>query len=139
MSASRGTGVAIAASVRPAAAITAAIVRLCNRRPMPEILACGTGKKKTERSAFQRFRGHDLDPETTKAHVSALGGGQQADRGNPEVLQDLGAKPDFAPLPGAGRIRFGIASMRDFSHRNAGRTVAQIDDDAAPVSLEALE
>jgi hypothetical protein len=46
---------------------------------MPEILARGTGKKKTEGSAFQRFRGNNLDPEAAKAHVSALGGCQQSD------------------------------------------------------------
>jgi hypothetical protein len=43
------------------------------------MLACGTGKKKACRSAIDRFGRHDLDAETTKAHISALAGSQQTD------------------------------------------------------------
>ena len=41
----------------------------------------------------------DLDAEAAETHVSALAGGEQADRGDAEVLEDLRAEPDLAPLP----------------------------------------
>src|SRR5450756_3121186 len=88
------------------------------------------------RLAFQRFGPHDLDAEAAEADISALAGGEQPDRGNTDVLEDLRAQADLAPLPRARGVGAGVALMRDFRHRHAGGAVTQIDDDAAAGGLE---
>src|SRR5262249_32058945 len=42
---------------------------------------------------------HDLNPEAGEADIGELGGSQQPDRGDAQILGDLGAEPDLAPLP----------------------------------------
>src|SRR4029453_7359391 len=44
---------------------------------------------------------HDLDPEAREPDIGEPGRGQQADRGDAQILENLGAKPDLAPLPRA--------------------------------------
>src|SRR5206468_9566408 len=46
----------------------------------------------------------DFNAKAGQADVGEFRRGQQPDRGNAEVLQDLRAEPDLAPLLGAGRI-----------------------------------
>src|SRR5690348_7693084 len=102
------------------------------------MLACGIGEKKAGPSAFQRFRRHDFDAETAEADISALARGQQADRGNAEILEDLRAQADLAPLLRARSIRAGV-TVRDVGDRNAGSAVAQVDDHTAPSLFEACQ
>jgi hypothetical protein len=56
-------------------------------RPLPDRFACG-----------------DLDAEAREAHIMVIGRGQQADRGNAEVFQDLRTEANFAPLMLARRL-----------------------------------
>src|SRR5689334_9439574 len=97
----------------------------------------GVRGKKCDRaaagSAFERLGRRDLDAEAAEADIRALAGGEQPDRGDAEVFQDLGAEADLAPLPRARRLGPGRRLLRDFGHRHAGGAVAQIDDDAAAV------
>jgi len=92
----------------------------------------------TQYQAFQRLGGDDLDAEAADADIGALAGGQQADRGNAEVAQDLRAEADLTPLPRARGLRAGVA-VRNLGHRHTGGAVSQIDDDAAAFRLEARE
>src|SRR5258708_6077694 len=47
----------------------------------------------------------DLDAEAREAHIVVIGRGQQADRGNAEILEDLRAEADLAPLALTRRFR----------------------------------
>src|SRR6185312_1599495 len=89
-------------------------------------------------SAVQLLRAGDLDAEAAQAHVGSLRGGEQFDRGDAEVLQDLRTEADLAPLPRARGFRACVA-VRDFRDRHAGGAVAQIDDDALTGRLEMFE
>src|SRR5262245_32393896 len=50
-------------------------------------------------SAIERLGSDDFDAEAGKADISPLARGEEADRGNAEVAQNLRAQSDFAPLP----------------------------------------
>src|SRR5690348_13846022 len=79
---------------------------------------------------FQSLVGDDLDAETGQSLVVVHRGSQVDDRGDTEVAQDLRTDADLAPLPVAvGLRRLGLAER---SHWNAGSTIAQIDQHAAP-------
>src|ERR1700719_3184890 len=54
---------------------------------------------------LQRLGRDDLDAEAGEPDIGALGRGQQPDRGDPEVFEDLRAEADLAPLPAAGGLR----------------------------------
>src|SRR5262249_56269006 len=56
---------------------------------------------------------HDLDPEAREPDIGEPGRGQQADRGDAQILENLGAKPDLAPLPRARDLGAGRARLRD--------------------------
>ena len=60
-------------------------------------------------SALQRFGAHDFDTEAAKSNVSASARGEEANRGNAEVLENLRTEADFAPLSRAGRIGSRVA------------------------------
>src|SRR5581483_1142666 len=66
----------------------------------------------SQASAVERLGRHDLDAEAAEADIGALRGGEQADRGDVEVAQDLRAEADLAPLPRARGFRAGVA-VRD--------------------------
>src|SRR5262245_5134504 len=131
-------GAADAASARPAAATAATTERLRNHRLMPRMLACGTDEKKADGSAFQRFRCHDFDPETAQPDIGALTRRQQADRGNAEILEDLRAQADFAPLLRTCRIRPRV-TMWNVGDRNAGGAITQVYNHAASGFLESRQ
>src|SRR5262245_2939178 len=82
---------------------------------------------------------HDLDPEAREPDIGEPGRGQQADRGDAQILENLGAKPDLAPLPRARDLGAGRARLRDGMRGHTRRPVAQKDDDAATFLLEALQ
>src|SRR5690606_9336518 len=76
----------------------------------------------------------DLDAESFQTHEVALALGPKADRGNPQVLQDLRAQPDFPPF-GLALDGLGMAfAIRDpvpaIFVRDADRALAQIDEDS---------
>src|SRR5205814_4622177 len=50
------------------------------------------------KSPFEVFRRLNLNPESGKPNIGELRGGQQPDRGNAEVFEDLRAEADLAPL-----------------------------------------
>src|SRR5262249_58608203 len=56
-----------------------------------------------------------------------------------EVLEDLRAEPNLAPLPRARNLGAGRGRLRNGMRRHARRAVAQKDDDAAALVLEALQ
>src|SRR5690348_18431423 len=87
-------------------------------------------------SAVYRLRCDNFDAESRKTDISPFGGGQQPDRGNPQILENLRAKTNFAPLARAGGVGSGVTFMRDIRDRNPRRAVPQIDDDAASRLLE---
>src|SRR5262249_30279449 len=82
---------------------------------------------------------HDLNPEPGETDIGELGGSQQADRGDAQVLENLRAQPDLAPLPRARDLRAGRARLGDGMRGHTCRPVAQKDDDAATFLLEALQ
>src|SRR5262249_26296913 len=82
---------------------------------------------------------HDLDPEAREADIGELGGGQQADRGDAQILENLGAEPDLAPFARARDLAPGRARLRDGMRGPPRRPVAQKDDDTATFLLEALQ
>src|ERR1700722_18284595 len=89
-------------------------------------------------SRVDRLDRGDLDAEAGKTDIGAWIVGAQPDRGDPEVAQDLRAQSDFAPL-GLARVigadRVSAAQIR----RNSRRAVAQIDERATPLGLEAAQ
>src|SRR6202790_543065 len=86
---------------------------------------------------FKLFIGDDLDAEAGQSLVVVHRRGQIADRGDTEIAQDLRADADLAPLPVA--IGFGGFLFRQRRYRNAGRTVAQVNQYAATGILETFE
>src|SRR5262249_10915931 len=81
------------------------------------------------------FSRSDLDSKAGQTDIGAFRRGQQSDRGDAEILENLSAKPDLAPLLRAGR--FGAA--RDGMGGDAGCAIAQEYDDAAAFALETLQ
>src|SRR5437763_741893 len=71
----------------------------------------------------------DFDAEAGEADIMAFAGGDEADRMDAEVAQDLSAKPDVAPhlLARGGTARLLALHMAD---RYARRSLAQIDEHA---------
>ena len=57
----------------------------------------------------------------------------------PEILENLGAEPDLAPLPRARNLGTGRARLRDGMGRHPRGTVAEEHDDAAAFLLEPLQ
>src|SRR5260370_8393672 len=82
---------------------------------------------------------HDLDAKPRKADIGELGGGEQADRCDAQVLENLGAQAHLAPLPRARHFGPGRARLRDGVRGHTRRAIAQEDDYAAPFLLEALQ
>src|SRR6266446_674618 len=70
-----------------------------------------------------RLGGDDLNAEARETHIVVVGRGQQANRGNAEVFEDLRAEADFAPLPLARGFRPVVAVLRQRRYRHAGRAV----------------
>src|SRR5262249_58250485 len=91
------------------------------------------------KTSIQAFRRYDLDSEAGKPHIGESAAGEQADRGDAEILEDLRAESDLAPLPRAGLLRRGGAGLRDGMRGHSGGAVAQEDDHAAAFLLEALQ
>src|ERR1700731_4000109 len=90
----------------------------------------------------ERLRRHDLDAEAGEPDIAVLRRGDEADRRDAEVLEDLRAEPDLAPLALALGLRAAIALfavLRDCRHRHADRAVAQEDEHALPLALEMLQ
>src|SRR5262245_14637820 len=87
--------------------------------------------------SVQAFRPHNLDPEAGEPDIGELAPGDETDRGNTEVFEDLRAEPDLAPLPRARLFRADMAGLRDRMRRHAGGAVAQKHEDAAALSLKA--
>ncbi len=77
-----------------------------------------------------RLGGDDLNAEARETHIVVVGRGQQANRGNAKVFEDLRTEADFAPLPLACGFRPVVAILRQRRHRHARRTVTQEHDDA---------
>src|ERR1700722_3209103 len=104
----------------------------------PREIAGRLQRRPGQSSRVDRFDRGDLYAEAGKTNVGAWVVGAQPDRGDPEVAQDLGAQSDFTPL-GLARVvgadRVSAAQIR----RNSRRAVAQIDERAAPLGLEAAQ
>src|SRR5512139_2433596 len=136
LSARRAVGAAKAAAA--AATITPAMTKKTPRRPIHKWWH-GAAAKKRPCLAVYRFGRRDLDTEAAETNVCALARREQADRGDAQVLQNLRAQADLAPLPRARSLGAAVAFVRDFRHRHAGGAVAQINDDAAAFRLKALQ
>src|SRR6266436_2426699 len=79
-----------------------------------------------DRGFLQRFGRRDLDTEAGEADIAARPGGVEADRGDAQVAQDLGAEPDILPLPAP--LHFGGGAVfGDRGGWHARGAVAQID------------
>ena len=65
--------------------------------------------------------------------------GQQPDRADAEILQDLRAETDLAPLPAARLAGRCLVRFRNSDHRHAGGAVAQHHQHAPALGLEALQ
>src|SRR5262249_56077368 len=83
--------------------------------------------------------GEGVDPEAGQRKGGELAPGEQADRGDAEVLEDLRPEADLAPLARTRLFRAGDAGLRDRMRRHADGAVAQEDDDAATILLEPLQ
>src|SRR5262249_58889749 len=94
---------------------------------------------RTARKSVQAFSRNDLDAEAGESHIGELAAGEQADRGDAEVLEDLRPEPDLAPLPRARLLRRRDARVRDGVRRHAGGAVAEEDDYATAFLLETLQ
>src|SRR5262245_10185719 len=88
------------------------------------------------RPVIDAFGRHDLNPEAREPDIGEPGRGQQADRGDAQILENLGAKPDLAPLPRARDLGAGRARMRDGMWGLNRRLVVQTVDDVATFLLE---
>src|SRR4051812_48924218 len=106
-------GVFGAAKLSPASAAMAAAATMAKTAIRPHMRAsCADGTAMVARQrgeektalAVGRFGIGDFNADPGQPDVGKLRRGQQPDRGNTEVLEDLRAEPDFAPLLGAGRI-----------------------------------
>src|SRR3981081_212849 len=86
---------------------------------------------------IELFIGDDLDAEAGQSLVVVHRRRQVPDRGDAEIAQDLRADADFAPLPVA--VGFGRFLLRQRRDRNAGGAIAQVDQHAPAVLLEAIE
>src|SRR6202035_2224447 len=93
----------------------------------------------TAPSLRDRLRRHDLDAEAGEPDVAVLRRGDQADRRDAEVLEDLRAEPDLAPLAlplglgaGVALLAVLVPALGDRRHRHADRAVAQEDEHALP-------
>src|SRR3954453_9828516 len=86
-----------------------------------------------------QFGRRDFDARTAKTDIGELGRGQQPDRGDAQILEDLGAEPDLAPLPRTRNLGTGRARLRDGMSGHTRGTVAEKHDDAAPLLFEALQ
>src|SRR5262249_40657600 len=91
------------------------------------------------RPVIEALGRHDLDPEAREADIGELGGGQQADRGDAQILENLGAEPRLGAWPRGWPPGTGRARLRDGMRGHTRRPVAQKDDDAATFLLEALQ
>src|SRR5438128_10034434 len=91
------------------------------------------------KSSIQIFGGQNLDAEAGEANIGQLGRGEQPDRGNAEVLQNLRAETDLAPLARARHLGAGRTALRDGVSRHARRAVTQEDEDTAALLLEAAQ
>src|SRR5262249_6371335 len=74
-----------------------------------------------------------------ESHVSKLRGSEQADGGDPQILENLGAKADLAPLPRARDLGAGRARLRNGMRGHTRRSVAQENDHAATLLLAPLQ
>src|SRR4051812_13335712 len=105
-------GVLGAAKLSPARAAMTAAAAMAKTAIRPRMRAsCADGitmvarQRGEEKTALAvgRFGVGDFNAEPGQPDVGELRRGQQPDRGNTEVLEDLRAEPDLAPLLGAGR------------------------------------
>src|SRR5207249_10228841 len=90
-------------------------------------------------SIIDCFSRHDLDAESRKADIGKLRRGEQADRCDAQILENLGAQADLTPLSRARHFGPGRARLRDGMCRHTCRAVAQEDDHAATLLLQALQ
>src|SRR5580704_8174632 len=89
--------------------------------------------------AFEAIGRQNFDAEAAEADVIPFAAGQEPDRGNAEVLEDLSAESDLTPLARARRLRGGAARLRDGARRHAGGAVTQEHQHAASFVLEARQ
>ncbi len=92
-------------------------------------------------SDIQLYRLLDLDAETRQAHIMAGAGGQETDRIEVEIAQDLRPQPDVAPglHPRLGRAgRHIVRIFEQARGGNARGALAQIDEDAAAFFFKGL-
>src|SRR5690554_517994 len=87
------------------------------------------------------LRRGDLDAEAFKADIMLLARGDEFDRRNAEIAEDLRAEADLAPFAFAPQgLLVGLVAMggpRAGPLADADRPLAQIDDDAALVLAHA--
>src|SRR5690242_11762040 len=108
--------------------------------------AGGAAARASRSSTLRRLKDlglGDVDAEPLKADIVALARGDQVDRGDAEILEDLGAEADLAPFVLAAASLFVILAVA--AHwalallmRDADRAFAQIDDDTAPALAHRL-
>src|SRR5262245_39392371 len=65
------------------------------------------------RRSIERFRRTNLDPESGEPDIGQLGRGEKADRGDAQILQNLGPEADLAPLARACDFRAGALGRGD--------------------------
>src|SRR5262249_33860103 len=84
---------------------------------------------------FNRLGRHYFNSKAPETHIGPFAGGKQANGGNAEVLENLRAQPNFAPLTRAGRVRPSVA-MGNIGDRHAGSSIAKINDNPPASRLE---
>src|SRR5262249_22607867 len=90
-------------------------------------------------SIINYFGRRDLNAKSRESDVSEFRGSEQADGGDPQILENLGAEADLAPLPRACDFGAGRARLRNGMRGHARRAVAQENDHAATLLLETLQ
>src|SRR6476619_7708790 len=90
-------------------------------------------------SVVDQFRRRDFDAETAETDIGELSRCQQLDRGDAQILENLGAEPDLAPLPRARNLGTGRARLRNGMGGHSGRTISKEHDDASAFLLEPLQ
>src|SRR5438105_4112801 len=92
--------------------------RGCAMRFCPPTKWFGTPRA-SRGSFFERLARQNLDAEPCESHIGEFASGQQPDRRNPKILEDLGAESHFAPLPRARFLRTPHAGLRNLMRRHA--------------------
>src|SRR3954469_12928626 len=90
-------------------------------------------------SVVDQFRRRDFDAETAETDIGELRRRQQLNRGDAQILENLSAEPDLAPLSRARNLGTGRARLGDGMGRHSRGAVAEEHDDAATFLFEPVQ